>query len=59
VPGHEIVGRVTGVGSAEHDINAYIHMLRLDGNLTLVGAPAKPIAVSAFGRPTEGDSGPT
>ena len=35
--------------SADHDINAYISLLRRDGNLTLVGAPAKPIAVSAFG----------
>ncbi|SIO41510.1 uncharacterized zinc-type alcohol dehydrogenase-like protein [Singulisphaera sp. GP187] len=34
--------------SAEHDVNAYINLLRLDGNLTLVGAPAKPLAVSAF-----------
>jgi alcohol dehydrogenase (NADP+) len=35
--------------SAEHDINAYINQLRLDGNITLVGAPAKPLGVSAFG----------
>jgi uncharacterized zinc-type alcohol dehydrogenase-like protein len=35
--------------SAEHDINAYINLLRRDGNLTLVGAPAKPLGVSAFG----------
>jgi uncharacterized zinc-type alcohol dehydrogenase-like protein len=35
--------------SAEHDINAYIQLLRRDGNLTLVGAPAKPLAVAAFG----------
>jgi len=34
--------------SAEHDINAYISMLGLDGNITLVGAPEKPLAVSAF-----------
>jgi len=34
--------------AAEHDINAYINMLRLDGNITLVGAPEKPLAVSAF-----------
>ena len=34
--------------SADHDINAYINLLRRDGNLTLVGAPAKPLAVSAF-----------
>ena len=35
--------------SAEHDINAYINLLRRDGNLTLVGAPQKPLAVAAFG----------
>ncbi|MDH3777007.1 MAG: NAD(P)-dependent alcohol dehydrogenase [Desulfobulbaceae bacterium] len=34
--------------SAEHDINAYINMLGLEGNITLVGAPEKPLAVSAF-----------
>ena len=34
--------------AAEHDINAYLGMLTLDGNLTLVGAPEKPLAVSAF-----------
>lgn len=35
--------------SADHDINAYIQLLRRDGNLTLVGAPEKPLPVSAFG----------
>jgi uncharacterized zinc-type alcohol dehydrogenase-like protein len=35
--------------SANHDINAYLMMLRRDGNITLVGAPEKPLAVSAFG----------
>jgi uncharacterized zinc-type alcohol dehydrogenase-like protein len=34
--------------SAEHDINAYLNLLSRDGNLTLVGAPAKPLPVSAF-----------
>jgi uncharacterized zinc-type alcohol dehydrogenase-like protein len=34
--------------SAGHDINAYINLLRRDGNLTLVGAPTDPLAVSAF-----------
>src|SRR2546422_8459958 len=34
--------------SADHDINAYINLLGIDGNLTLVGAPAKPLGVSAF-----------
>ncbi len=35
--------------SADHDINAYINLLRRDGNITLVGAPEKPLSVSAFG----------
>src|SRR5216684_454835 len=35
--------------SAEHDINAYINLLGRDGNITLVGAPAKPLPVTAFG----------
>ncbi len=35
--------------SADHDINALIQLLRRDGNLTLVGAPEKPLAVSSFG----------
>src|SRR5207248_559413 len=35
--------------SADHDINAYINLLGIDGNLTLVGAPAEPLRVPAFG----------
>ena len=34
--------------SANHDINAYLQLLRRDGNLTLVGAPDKPLEVAAF-----------
>ena len=34
--------------SADHDINTYLNLLRLDGNITIVGAPPKPLAVSAF-----------
>jgi len=34
--------------AAEHDINAYINLLARDGNITLVGAPEKPLSVSAF-----------
>lgn len=34
--------------SADHDLNPYLQLLRRDGNLTLVGAPPKPLAVSAF-----------
>ncbi len=34
--------------SADHDINAYISLLKLDGTLTLVGAPEAPLPISAF-----------
>ncbi|HSV14520.1 MAG TPA: NAD(P)-dependent alcohol dehydrogenase [Tepidisphaeraceae bacterium] len=34
--------------SALHDINLYLSLLRRNGNLTLVGAPDKPMAVGAF-----------
>jgi uncharacterized zinc-type alcohol dehydrogenase-like protein len=34
--------------SANHDINAYLNLLRPDGNITLVGAPEKPLEVAAF-----------
>jgi len=35
--------------SAEHDINAYIQLLARDGNITMVGAPNKPLPVAVFG----------
>ena len=35
--------------AAEHDLNAYIQLLRRDGNLAMVGAPEKPLPVSVFG----------
>jgi len=34
--------------SAEHDLNAYLRLLKLDGTMTLVGAPEKPSPVSSF-----------
>jgi uncharacterized zinc-type alcohol dehydrogenase-like protein len=34
--------------SAEHDLNQYLNLLTIGGNLTLVGAPAKPLPVAAF-----------
>ena len=34
--------------SAAHDINSYLALLAPNGTLTLVGAPPKPLAVSAF-----------
>lgn len=35
--------------SAQHDINAYLQLLKRDGTLVLVGAPEHPLPVSAFG----------
>ena len=34
--------------SADHDIDTYLRLLKLDGTLTLVGAPEQPLPVSAF-----------
>ena len=34
--------------SAEHDINAYLSLLKLDGTLCQVGAPEKPLPVAVF-----------
>lgn len=34
--------------SAQHDINAYLNLLRVDGALALVGAPEFPLPVAAF-----------
>jgi uncharacterized zinc-type alcohol dehydrogenase-like protein len=41
---HFILDTVAG----EHDVNAYLRQLRLDGTLALVGVPEKPLAVQAF-----------
>ena len=46
--------------SAKHDINAYIFLLRRDGNLTQVGVPPEPLLLSVgsliFGRRSLGGS---
>jgi uncharacterized zinc-type alcohol dehydrogenase-like protein len=34
--------------SADHDINAYLGLLKRNGTVTLVGAPEKPLQVAAF-----------
>lgn len=34
--------------SAQHDLNAYLELLKLDGTLALVGAPEHPLPVAAF-----------
>ncbi|HKP31926.1 MAG TPA: NAD(P)-dependent alcohol dehydrogenase [Chitinophagaceae bacterium] len=34
--------------SAQHDINAYLKLLKVDGSLVLVGAPEFPLPVEAF-----------
>ena len=35
--------------SAQHDLNAYIALLKRDGTMTLVGAPPEPSPVLGFG----------
>ncbi len=34
--------------SAQHDINAYLSLLKLDGTLAIVGAPEQPLPVAVF-----------
>ena len=34
--------------SAQHDINIYLSLLKVDGSLALVGAPENPLSVAAF-----------
>ena len=34
--------------SAQHDINAFLALLRVDGSLALVGAPEEALPVAAF-----------
>ncbi len=34
--------------SAQHEINTYLQLLKVDGTLVLVGAPSEPLPVSAF-----------
>lgn len=41
---HFILDTVSG----QHDINAYLNLLRVDGSLALVGAPEHPLPVAAF-----------
>jgi uncharacterized zinc-type alcohol dehydrogenase-like protein len=35
--------------AAPHDLNAYINMLKRDGNITMVGAPPEPLPIGVFG----------
>ena len=35
--------------AAKHDMNAYINLLKRDGNITLVGAPPEPLEIAGFG----------
>ena len=45
---HDSFDFILDAVSAHHDINAYLDLLRPDGNITLVGAPAKHLEFSAF-----------
>ena len=35
--------------SAEHNLNAYLELLKRDGTLTMIGAPEKPLPIEIFG----------
>lgn len=35
--------------SADHDLNAYLNLLKLDGSLVIVGAPPNPQPINVFG----------
>lgn len=35
--------------SADHNLNAYVELLKRDGTLTMVGAPEKPLPIEIFG----------
>jgi uncharacterized zinc-type alcohol dehydrogenase-like protein len=39
---------ILDTASAPHDLNAYLALLKLDGTMTLVGAPEEPAPVAAF-----------
>jgi uncharacterized zinc-type alcohol dehydrogenase-like protein len=39
---------ILDTGSATHDLNAYLSLLKTDGTLVLVGAPEKPTELQAF-----------
>jgi alcohol dehydrogenase (NADP+) len=39
---------ILDTASAEHDLNPYLELLKLNGTMTLVGAPEKPTPVKAF-----------
>jgi uncharacterized zinc-type alcohol dehydrogenase-like protein len=39
---------ILDTASADHDLNPYLALLKLDGTMTLVGAPEKPAPVAGF-----------
>jgi len=39
---------ILDTASAQHDLNAYLQLVKLNGTMTLVGAPEKPTPISAF-----------
>jgi uncharacterized zinc-type alcohol dehydrogenase-like protein len=39
---------ILDTASAEHDLNAYLQLVKLDGTLTLVGAPERPVPINIF-----------
>jgi alcohol dehydrogenase (NADP+) len=39
---------ILDTASAQHDLNAYLRLVKRDGTMTLVGAPEKPVPLAAF-----------
>ena len=39
---------IIDTASAQHDVNAYLELLKRDGTLTLVGIPPQPVSVKPF-----------
>lgn len=39
---------IIDTASGKHDVNRYLHLLRKDGTLVLVGLPAEPLEVAAY-----------
>lgn len=45
---HKSFDLIVDTVSAQHDVDAYLNLLRRDGQMTLVGAPPEPLSVAAF-----------
>lgn len=39
---------ILDTASSKHDVNAFLHLLKRDGKLVLVGLPSEPLSINAF-----------